>query len=80
MHPDDAGVRGLTDGDTATVATRTGSCSAVVKVTDQIRPGVVSLPHAVASADVNRLTSTAEFDPRNGMPILSGFTVTVCAG
>ncbi len=80
MHPDDAGVRGLADGDTATVATPTGSCRAVVKVTDLIRPGVVSLPHAVATADVNRLTSTTQFDRRNGMPILSGFAVTVSAG
>jgi anaerobic selenocysteine-containing dehydrogenase len=80
MHPDDAGARGMADGDTATVATLTGSCSAVVKVTDRIRPGVVSLPHAVASADVNRLSSATEFDPRNGMPILSGFAVTVSAG
>jgi anaerobic selenocysteine-containing dehydrogenase len=80
MHPIDAGERGLADGDTATVATPTGSCCAVVRVTDLIRPGVVSLPHAVASADVNRLTATTEFDHRNGMPVLSGFPVTVSAG
>lgn len=77
MHPDDAGARGLLDGDTATVATPTGSCRAVVKVTDLIRRGVVSLPHGVASADVNRLTSSAEIDHRNGMPRLSGYPVTV---
>ena len=46
-----------------------------VRVTDVIGRGVVSFPHAYRSANVNQLTSTADVDPLNGMPILSGFAV-----
>ena len=46
-------------------------------VTDVIGRGVVSFPHAYRSANVNQLTSTADVDPLNGMPILSGFAVDV---
>jgi hypothetical protein len=46
-----------------------------VRVTDTIGPGVVSFPHAYRAANVNQLTSTADVDPLNGMPILSGFAV-----
>ena len=77
IHPEDARARGLVDGDTARIATATGSCSAVVQLTERIRAGVVSLPHSMASADVNQLTSSTDIDHLNGMPILSGFPVTV---
>ena len=56
-----------------------GSCSVAVRVTDRIRRGVVSLPHGIGAADVNQLTSSAEADSLSGMPVLSGFPVTVTA-
>jgi hypothetical protein len=79
IHPDDAEARGLRDGDLACVATTSGTCRATVKVTDRMRPGVVSLPHGSETSDVNRLTSARKVDARNGMPVLSGFAVTVSA-
>jgi anaerobic selenocysteine-containing dehydrogenase len=45
VHPDDASVRGLIDGEQATVSSRTGSVVATVEITDAVMPGVVSLPH-----------------------------------
>jgi anaerobic selenocysteine-containing dehydrogenase len=45
VHPDDATERGLLDGGTARVTSEAGSVDALVEVSDEIRPGVVSLPH-----------------------------------
>ena len=45
IHPEDAKPAGLAEGDRAVVASRVGSISAPVEITDDIRPGVVSLPH-----------------------------------
>jgi formate dehydrogenase len=75
VHPDDAAARGLRDGDRARLSSASGSCDVPVRVTDSIGPGVISFPHAHRAANVNHLTSTADVDPLNGMPILSGFAV-----
>ncbi len=77
VHPDDAAAHGLADGDRTTVTTPSGSCVAVVEVSASTSAGVVSLPHGVGSCDVNQLLSTADIDPLNGMPILSGFAVAL---
>jgi anaerobic selenocysteine-containing dehydrogenase len=45
MHPADAEARGLVDGQRVRVATRAGSVRAPLEVSDDMRPGVVSLPH-----------------------------------
>ena len=45
MHPGDARERGLTDGERVRVRSRAGEVEAALRVTDEMRPGVVSLPH-----------------------------------
>lgn len=45
MHPDDAGRRGLSDGQRVSVSSRVGSVEAAVRVTPDVMPGVVCLPH-----------------------------------
>ncbi len=45
VHPDDAAARGLSTGDRVRITSEAGSVEAVVEVSDEIRPGVVSLPH-----------------------------------
>ena len=45
MHPDDALRHAVADGQTVTVASRTGRIAVPVHVSADIRPGVVSLPH-----------------------------------
>ena len=94
MHPDDAGVRGLTDGDSARIASRVGSVDVAVEVSDEMMPGVVCLPHgwghdvpgtrmSVASerpgVNLNVLTDGAVLDDLSGNATLNGIPVTVCA-
>jgi anaerobic selenocysteine-containing dehydrogenase len=45
VHPDDASEIGLVDGKAARVTSEAGTVEAVVEVSDEIRRGVVSLPH-----------------------------------
>ena len=44
MHPDDAGARGIADGDIIRLFNERGACLAGVGVTDGIRRGVIQLP------------------------------------
>jgi anaerobic selenocysteine-containing dehydrogenase len=45
IHPDDAIRRGLADGGLARIRSQAGSVEAPVEVSDEMLPGVVSLPH-----------------------------------
>jgi anaerobic selenocysteine-containing dehydrogenase len=45
VHPDDAVRCGVRDGELARVGSASGTVDVPVEVTDDIRPGVVSLPH-----------------------------------
>ena len=45
IHPSDATRLGLRDGSPARVSSRTGSVDVPVELTDEMMPGVVSLPH-----------------------------------
>jgi anaerobic selenocysteine-containing dehydrogenase len=45
VHPEDAGTFGLADGASARVSSEAGSVEVVVEVSDEIRRGVLSLPH-----------------------------------
>lgn len=45
MHPQDAGRRGLSDGQRVHVSSRVGSVEAAVQVTSDVMEGVVCLPH-----------------------------------
>lgn len=88
VHPDDAARYGLTDGEAAELRSRTGSVQAEVEVTDEVMPGVVSLPHgwghgagsmAVAAAHAgtnsNVLTDERLVDAVSGNAVLNGIPV-----
>lgn len=45
IHPDDADSRGLVDGEVATVSSENGTLEVPIEVSDELLPGVVSLPH-----------------------------------
>ncbi len=94
MHPSDARARGLRDGQRVRVTSRAGSVLAPLQESDDIRPGVVSLPHGwgheregtrlrVASArpgvSLNDLTDETLVDPLSGTARLSGVPVQVMA-
>jgi anaerobic selenocysteine-containing dehydrogenase len=92
IHPDDAASRGITDGDTVELASKSGRVRVPAEVSDEIMRGVVSLPHGwghdrsgtrlgVASvtpgASVNDVTSEDRFDALSGNAALSGLGVIV---
>jgi anaerobic selenocysteine-containing dehydrogenase len=92
VHPDDATRLGLRDGGRALVRSAVGQLDTPVEVTDEIRPGVVSLPHGwghdlpgvrlrVAGerpgVNSNVLTDPGSIDPLSGTAELNGIPVEV---
>ena len=92
VHPDDAARYGLRDGAGARLSSRTGSVEAQVEVTDEVMPGVVSLPHgwghddpdgrmAVAGAHAgtnsNLLADETLVDAISGNAVLNGIPVSL---
>ena len=77
VHPDDAGRLGVVDGARVDVRSRTGQVTATVQVTDDVMPGVVSLPHGFARCNANALTDERLVEPVLGTSILNGVPVTV---
>ncbi|PXY38374.1 molybdopterin-dependent oxidoreductase [Prauserella flavalba] len=92
VHPDDAGRLGLRDGGQAKVTARTGTIEVPVEVTDEVRPGVVSIPHgwghdvegvraavarAHAGANSNVLADELLLDALSGTAVLNGIPVEV---
>ena len=92
MHPQDLGARGLKDGATVRIRSRTGEVVVEVASSDEVMPGVVSLPHgwghhrqgtrmgvaeAHAGASNNDLTDETWLDRVSGNAALNGVPVTV---
>ncbi len=90
VHPDDAARLGLRDGGSARASSRVGAIEVTVEVTDEVMPGVVSIPHgwghdldgvrmAVASAhpgvNSNTLADETLIDPLSGNAVLNGFAI-----
>ena len=79
VHPADAAAAGLADGDPAAVVGRRGRAEAVVRVTEDARPGCVFSPFHWADSfgprsNVNAVTSDA-VDPVSGQPELKACAV-----
>lgn len=78
VHPDDAAAAGIRDGAEVVVRSGHGEVTAVAVVTDDIRPGAVSLPHGYAETNVNLLSTAGErVDPLTGMVTFSSVPVTL---
>ena len=91
MHPDDAAKHGVGAGDHARVRSRVGEVVAPVELSDDMRPGVVSLPHGFghdlpgarlsvaierqAGVNANVLTDEEGLDVLSGNAILNGIPV-----
>lgn len=45
MHPEDMASRNINDGDSVTISSRVGCVSTIVQASEDMMPGVVSLPH-----------------------------------
>lgn len=66
LHPDDARVRGIADGDTVRVYNERGSVELVARVGDRVSPGVAISPSIWADHNVNMTTSEALSDMGRG--------------
>src|SRR5262249_29179197 len=87
IHPRAATARGLTDGTPATVKTARGSIEVPVEISDEMMPGVVSVPHGwgharagtrlrvaatAPGASVNDILDPAIVDELSGTSALTG--------
>jgi anaerobic selenocysteine-containing dehydrogenase len=92
MHPVDAARLGVTDGARVRVRSRAGTVAVEAHVSDDVMPGVVSLPHGWghhrpgtrlsiacehAGASINDLTDELAIDAVSGNAAFSGVQVTV---
>jgi anaerobic selenocysteine-containing dehydrogenase len=92
LHPEDAVVRGLAGGERVRVVSRVGSIELPLEVSDEIRPGVISIPHgfghgrqgvgwtvaaAHAGASVNDITDPALVDRVTGNAAMNAVPVRV---
>ncbi|HSJ17687.1 MAG TPA: molybdopterin oxidoreductase family protein [Solirubrobacterales bacterium] len=89
VNPADAERLGLGDGSSARLTSTAGELTAPIEVTDEIMPGVVSIPHgwghdepgvrlrvAAEHAGVNsNLVAPTEVDPLSGNAVLNGIPV-----
>jgi len=77
IHPDTARKYNINDGDTITVETKRGSIDIKARVTEDILPGVVNVPHGWSEANVNALTFEQPGDPVSGLPTLKALLCRV---
>lgn len=92
LHPDDAAAHGLGNRDQARLASTKGELVVTVKVTEDIMPGVVSLPHGwghhrpgmrISTAEanpgisINDITDEQLVDELSGNAVLNGVPVTL---
>lgn len=92
MHPIDAERRSLTDGAVVEVRSRTGALRLPLEVSDEMRPGVVCIPHGWghgraevrlrvarmhAGVSLNDITDEQFLDALSGNAALNGVPVTV---
>ncbi len=92
IHSRDAARCGLSAGDSAEVSTDVGRIVVPVDITDEVMPGVVSMPHgwghnragtrqgvaeAHAGASINDVIRDDQIDPLSGTSVLNGQTVNV---
>ena len=75
IHPDDAGLRDIEDGQTVTVSSPRGTVDMSAEVTDCMLPGTVHAYHGWAEANINELTDDQNLDPISGFP---AFKSTLC--
>ena len=91
VNPSDAAEHGLVDGELVRIASKSGSIELPVKVTDEMSPGTIAVPHGWGhrggwrlannggGANVNLLASGEpdDLEPLAGMAFLNGIPVRV---
>ena len=94
VHPTDLAARGLHDGDNVELRSASGSVTVPVEASDEVMPGVVSLPHGYgharrgvrlsiasdhAGVSCNDVTDAAYLDELSGNAAVNGVPVTLHA-
>ena len=92
LHPETAKQQGIEDGQNVKVSSRVGSVIIAAEVTDELMPGVVSIPHgwghgrkgvkqkiaqAHAGVSVNDLTDDTLIDQLSGNAAVNGVPVSL---
>jgi anaerobic selenocysteine-containing dehydrogenase len=92
LHPHEAALRGLSSGDSVRVVSAAGSIQLPLEVTDEMRPGVISIPHGFghtrsgvgwriaaskAGASVNDITDPSVVDRVSGNAAFNSVLVRV---
>ena len=92
VHPQDAQSRGIAEGDNVTVRSRVGSINIPIALTEEMMPGVISIPHGWghdvdgvnlniarvhAGVNTNILTDENFLDSLSGNAALNGVPVTI---
>jgi anaerobic selenocysteine-containing dehydrogenase len=70
IHPDDAGVRAISDADWVEISSPLGTVTMKAWVTDMLMPGVVHAVHSRVGHDINELIPDEGLDPISGFPPL----------
>ncbi len=94
VHPKDLAEHELADGDRATLESRSGAVTVTLQASDEVMPGVVSLPHGFghgrtgirlhtarkhAGVSCNDVTDAAYLDDLSGNAAINGVPVTLKA-
>ncbi len=70
IHPGTAGYYGIGDGDMINVETKRGAIQIKARLTEDILPHVINIPHGWSQSNVNLLTDEKSADPVTGYPAL----------
>ena len=68
IHPKAASKYGIEDGDMVTISTKRGSIKMKAKVSEDVLPRLVRIPHGWRDANCNVLTFARPADPITGIP------------
>jgi anaerobic selenocysteine-containing dehydrogenase len=77
LSPADAARLGVEDGSQVRVSARTGAIELPAEVTEDVMPGVVSIPHGWEHANSNVLSDERLVEPLTGTAVLNGIPVEV---
>ncbi|HEX2087247.1 MAG TPA: molybdopterin dinucleotide binding domain-containing protein, partial [Solirubrobacteraceae bacterium] len=77
VNPADAARLGVADGEPVRVSARTGAIELPAEVTEDVMPGVVSIPHGWEHANSNVLADEHLVEPLTGTAVLNGIPVEV---
>jgi len=77
IHPDTATKYGITDAEPMIIETKIGRLEIKAKVSDEVMPGMISVPHGWEEASENMLTDDTPVDPVSGYVALTGLLCRV---